>query len=337
MTHPCFSCEPAESRQPGLGYMTGMNTNLAFASQKPTDISDIIKQLESVIVGKGNQIQLALACLLAHGHLLIEDMPGVGKTTLAHAIAMTLGLPWKRVQFTSDLLPADIIGVSIFNQAQARFEFHQGPVFSSILLADEVNRAPPKVQSALLESMEERQISIDGNTYELPDPFFVIATLNPADRLGAFSLPESQLDRFLVGISLGYPPPEAERELLISGDRRESVEKLKALCDAETLKKWQHQSRSVFVADPILDYVQALLLETRNQKEVVLNGLSPRAGVNLLALSRAWALMQGRDMVLPEDVQSVFPALAGHRLCGSVSEGMILSINILESVPVGRI
>ncbi|MCB1755306.1 MAG: MoxR family ATPase [Gammaproteobacteria bacterium] len=310
---------------------------MALAGQHKHSIEAVLKQLDSVIIGKPEQIRLALACLLARGHLLIEDMPGVGKTTLAHTLAATLGLPWKRVQFTSDLLPADIIGVSIFNRAENRFEFHEGPVFSSVLLADEVNRAPPKAQSALLEAMEERQISVDGETHSLPDPFFVIATLNPADRLGAYSLPESQLDRFLVGIALGYPDPEAERELLSGGDRRDHIEHLQPLCDCRSLKNWQNEAKKIHVAEPLLDYVQALLLATRNDSNIILTGLSPRAGLNLLALARAWAWMQGREMVLPEDVQAVFPSVAGHRLTGSVREGAKIAQNILDVVPVSKV
>lgn len=316
--------------------MTGTNS-IAFTSQQNHSIDEVLKQLDSIIIGKPEQIRLAFACLLARGHLLIEDMPGVGKTTLAHTLAVTLGLPWKRVQFTSDLLPADIIGVSIFNRAENRFEFHEGPVFSSVLLADEVNRAPPKAQSALLEAMEERQISLDGETRALPDPFFVIATLNPADRLGAYSLPESQLDRFLVGIALGYPEPDAERELLSGGDRRDRIEYLQPLCDSSSLKKWQIQASNIHVAEPLLDYVQALLQATRNDSNIVLTGLSPRAGLNLLSLARAWALMQAREMVLPEDIQAVFASIAGHRLTGTVREGAKVAKNILELVPVSKL
>ena len=316
--------------------MTGNINNIALADRKRFSTEDVLHQLNKVIVGKSTQIRLALACLLARGHLLIEDMPGVGKTTLAHSLAATLGLPWKRVQFTSDLLPADIIGVSIFNNAENRFEFHQGPVFSSIMLADELNRAPPKAQSALLEAMEERQISVDGETHQLPDPFFVIATLNPADRLGAYTLPDSQLDRFLVGISLGYPSADAERQLLEGGDRRSHVDALQPLCDKQTLKHWQSEAASVHVSAAILDYVQALLLATRNTSQITLNGLSPRAGVNLLSLAKSWALLEQRELVLPEDIQAVFTAAAGHRLTGSVREGTKVANSILETVAVGK-
>ncbi len=317
--------------------MTGSKSNIALASESTFRIEDVLTQLDSVVVGKQQQIRLSLACLLARGHLLIEDMPGVGKTTLAHTMAITLGLPWNRIQFTSDLLPADITGVSVFNSSDNRFEFHPGPVFSSILLADELNRAPPKAQSALLEAMEERQISIDGETHQLPDPFFVIATINPADRLGAYSLPDSQLDRFLVGVSLGYPSVEAERELLAGGDRRNMINKLSPCCDTHSLKAWQVQASNVYVSDAILDYVQALLQATRNESHIILTGLSPRAGLNLIALSKAWAMLEGRDMVLPEDIQLVFPSLAGHRLTGSVRDGAKNAKNILEMVPVGKV
>ncbi len=314
--------------------MSATSSNIPFPASLPVD--DILQQLNTIIAGKSDQTRLALACMLSGGHLLIEDMPGVGKSTLAHALALTFDLPWKRVQFTSDLLPADIIGVSIFNQSKNRFEFHEGPVFSSILLADEVNRAPPKAQSALLEAMEERQISIDGETRKLPIPFFVVATLNPADRMGAYALPESQLDRFLVGISMGYPAPEAERELLTGGDRRQLLQNLKPLCTAATLLEFQQKAREVYASPAILDYVQALLASTRVQSNIGRSGLSPRAGLNLLSLAKTWALMKQRDMLLPEDVQAVFAATSGHRLTGTVREGAIAARDILDLVPVSQ-
>jgi len=317
--------------------MTGSNNTLALASESSYSLEGVLEQLDAVIIGKQPQIRLALACLLARGHLLIEDMPGVGKTTLAHTLAITLGLPWNRIQFTSDLLPADITGVSVFNNRDNTFEFHPGPVFSAILLADEINRAPPKAQSALLEAMEERQISVDGETHALPNPFFVIATLNPADRLGAYGLPESQLDRFLAGISLGYPSAEAERELLSGGDRRQMIAELTPRCDVTSLMQWQDAAANVHVSDAILDYVQALLQATRNDSHVILTGLSPRAGLSLVALSRAWALLEGRDMVLHEDVSVVFPALASHRLTGSVRDGAKSAHSILDLIPVGKV
>ena len=291
-------------------------------------LSDVIAQLERVLLGKQAQIKLATACLLARGHLLIEDIPGVGKTTLAHAMSATLGLEWKRVQFTSDLLPADVVGVSIYNSETQQFDFKPGPVFSSILLADEINRAPPKAQSALLEAMEENQVSVDGVTYPLNENFFVIATQNPSDQLGAFPLPESQLDRFLVGIEIGYPDAATERQLLESGDRRAATASMKPLTRAETLNQWSAQSQQLHIAAPVFDYIQALVLATRNAG----CGLSPRAGLNLVRLCRSFAFLSDRDHVLPEDVRAVFPALAGHRLTGRVGSGKLRALEILEQV-----
>lgn len=290
----------------------------------------VLEQLERVLLGKRAQLELAVACLLARGHLLIEDVPGVGKTTLAQALGKTLGLPWSRVQFTSDLLPADVLGVSIFNSQTHEFEFKPGPVFTSVLLADEINRAPPKAQSALLEAMEERQVSIDGITHELPEDFFVIATQNPTDQLGAYPLPESQLDRFLVGIEIGYPDASHERQLLEHGDRRATIAALAAVANPLQLKQWMQDSERVTVAPTILDYVQALLLETRESG----NGLSPRAGLNLVRLCRSFALLQGRTHVLPDDVRAVFPALAGHRLTGHVGSGHTAALEVLQRVPM---
>src|SRR5439155_2616904 len=281
-------------------------------------------ELGRVVVGKQTPLKLALACLLARGHLLIEDIPGVGKSTLAQALAGTLGINYARIQFTSDLLPADVLGVSIFDPAAHAFRFHLGPIFHSIVLADEINRAPPKTQSALLEAMEERQVSIDGETRPLPEPFFVIATQNPAEQIGAYPLPESQLDRFLMAIELGYPDPAAERELLVSGDRRRRIPEISPCADAATLSAWQREVDAVHVAPALLDYVQALLAASRGTSGAtprLQRGLSPRAGLLLVAASRAWALLAGRPMVLPEDVQAVFPAVAGHRLAGSARAG----------------
>jgi MoxR-like ATPase len=273
---------------------------------------------------------------LARGHLLIEDIPGVGKSTLAQALAATLGLQYARVQFTSDLLPADVLGVSIFDPSTHAFRFHSGPIFHSIVLADEINRAPPKTQSALLEAMEERQVSIDGNTRPLPDPFFVIATQNPAEQIGAYPLPESQLDRFLMTIELGYPEPAAERDLLLSGDRRVRIAELAPCADAATLIAWQREAAAVHVAPALLDYVQALLAASRGAAATTgaHRGLSPRAGLLLVAASRAWALLAGRPMVLPEDVQAVFPAIAGHRLAGSARAGGPQAKALLRAVPL---
>ncbi|HKE40484.1 MAG TPA: AAA family ATPase [Casimicrobiaceae bacterium] len=287
-------------------------------------LASVVGQLGRIVVGKQTPLKLALACLLARGHLLIEDIPGVGKSTLAQALAGTLGINYARIQFTSDLLPADVLGVSIFDPAAHAFRFHSGPIFHSIVLADEINRAPPKTQSALLEAMEERQVSVDGETRPLPEPFFVIATQNPAEQIGAYPLPESQLDRFLMAIELGYPDPAAERELLVSGDRRQRIPELAPSADAATLSAWQREAAAVHVAPALLDYVQALLAASRGTSGAtprLQRGLSPRAGLLLVAASRAWALLAGRPMVLPEDVQAVFPAVAAHRLAGSARAG----------------
>jgi MoxR-like ATPase len=270
-------------------------------------------QIGSIVVGKQSQIRLALTCVLARGHLLVEDLPGVGKTTLSQALAITLGLDFKRVQFTNDLLPADIVGVSIFNRVTSQFEFKDGPVFCQFLLADEVNRASPKTQSALLEAMEERQVSVDGTPRPLPDPFFVIATQNPQDQVGTFPLPESQLDRFLMCIELGYPDPQSERALLKGEDRRLMLQNLKPVMTPKELRDLQNIVREVRCADPLLDYVQNLLTYTR-RSPMLAEGLSPRAGLGLLQAARAWALLDGRNHVLPDDVQAVFLPVAGHRL-----------------------
>jgi MoxR-like ATPase len=269
--------------------------------------------LESVILGKPRQIRLCLACLIARGHLLIEDVPGVGKTTLAHALAHVLGLAWQRVQFTSDLLPADIIGVSVFDRASQQFHFRNGPIFTQLLLADEVNRASPRTQSALLEAMEERQVSVDLVTHRLPEPFFVVATQNPHEQLGTFPLPESQLDRFLMRVALGYPDAQHERELLRSGERRELLAELAPVLDAAAVVRIQQEVRAVHVADALLEYVQLLLRYTRERASVKL-GLSPRAGQGLIRAAQAWAYLDARAAVLPEDVQAVMPAVVAHRL-----------------------
>ena len=270
-------------------------------------------QIGQVVVGKQLQIRLAITCILARGHLLVEDLPGVGKTTLSHALAATLGLQFKRVQFTNDLLPADITGVSIFNRTTNQFEFKDGPIFCQMLLADEVNRASPKSQSALLEAMEERQVSVDGIPRPLPNPFFVIATQNPQDQVGTFPLPESQLDRFLMCIELGYPDPQSERALLKGEDRRTLIQTLKPVMDENDLLKLQGLVRQVRCADPLLDYVQKLLTHSR-RSPFLAEGLSPRAGLALLQAAKAWALLDGRNHVLPDDVQAVFLPVAGHRL-----------------------
>jgi MoxR-like ATPase len=276
-------------------------------------IQAVAAQVGSVVVGKQPQIRLALACLLARGHLLIEDLPGVGKTTLAHALAISLGLAFKRVQFTNDLLPADIVGVSVYERDNNRFVFHPGPVFSQVLLADEINRASPKTQSALLEAMEERQVSVEGEARRLPEPHFVIATQNPQDQIGTFPLPESQLDRFLMCIELGYPDPKSERALLEGQDRRDLLAGLRPRMSPQELVEAQQSLRQIRTAPPLLDYVQNLLTQSR-RTALFAEGLSPRAGLALLQAARAWAMLDGRNHVLPDDVQAVLTAVAGHRL-----------------------
>jgi MoxR-like ATPase len=269
--------------------------------------------LETIILGKQQQISLALACLLARGHLLIEDLPGLGKTMLAQALSRVLGLSFSRIQFTSDLLPADIIGVSVFRQDSGQFEFQPGPVFSQLVLADEVNRATPKAQSALLEAMEEYQVSVDGNTRELPTPFFVVATQNPGDQIGTFPLPESQLDRFLMRVEIGYPNAESERELLAGEDRREMLKEIEAVANPELLTGLQRAARQVPVTDALIAYVQALVTHTRESADIEI-GLSPRGAQALVAAARAHAFVESHSGVYPDDVQAVFTAVAGHRL-----------------------
>ena len=301
---------------------------------KPAHILDaVINRIGQIVLGKEHQARLALACLLARGHLLIEDLPGVGKTTLAHVLAKVLGLQFKRIQFTADLLPADILGVSIYQPENKLFVFHPGPLFAQLVLADEINRATPKTQSALLEAMEERQVTADGVTHKLPEPFFVIATQNPHHLIGTFPLPESQLDRFLMRIEMGYPDRAAERALLKGRDRRELVESLQPVISADKLARLQQLATRVHVADPLLDYVQNLLDATRRAGEFA-EGLSPRAGISLLAAARAWALLAGRDMVLPEDVQTVAPSVIAHRLRPASSGRAVSVTRLLESVPI---
>jgi MoxR-like ATPase len=293
--------------------------------------------LETVILGKPRQVRLCLACLLARGHLLIEDVPGVGKTTLAHALAHLLGLAWQRVQFTSDLLPADIIGVSVFDRSRQLFEFRKGPIFTQLLLADEVNRASPRTQSALLEAMEERQVSADLTTYPLPEPFFVVATQNPHDEVGTFALPESQLDRFLMRVTLGYPDAAHERELLKSGARRELLLMMTPAVSSATLLRIQAAVRGVHTADALLDYTLALIAQTRARADLKL-GLSPRAGQGLIRAAQAWAYLENRTAVMPEDVQAVLPAVIAHRLerreGAQVRTARTLTDEILKSVPL---
>ncbi len=271
------------------------------------------KSLGSIILGKDREIALALACLLAKGHLLIEDLPGLGKTMLAQALARVLGLSYQRIQFTSDLLPADIVGVSIFRQASGEFEFQRGPVFAQLVLADEVNRATPKAQSALLEAMEEQQVSVDGQTHALPQPFFVVATQNPSDQIGTFPLPESQLDRFLMRIELGYPNEENERALLTGTDRRQLLAAIQPTLNPGLLAELQQRAQGVHVSEPLLDYIQALVRYTRESPEIEI-GLSPRGSLALTAAARAHAFIHHHSGVFPDDLQAVFPAVAGHRL-----------------------
>ena len=285
-------------------------------SSDPTTLELVetaVAGLNGIILGKETQIRLCLACLLARGHLLIEDIPGVGKTTLAHALARTLGLTYQRIQFTSDLLPADIIGVSIFEQESGQFRFHRGPVFSQLVLADEVNRATPKAQSALLEAMEEQQVTADGQTYPLTEPFFVIATQNPFYQIGTFPLPESQLDRFLMRIEIGYPEPALERLLLLGRDRRDLLADLAPALTPQQLLRLQGDVPGVHASEALLDYVQAVARYTRQAAEFEA-GLSPRAVIALLRAAQAWAMMHSHPGVLPEDVQAVLPSVVGHRL-----------------------
>ncbi|MCX7278030.1 MAG: MoxR family ATPase [Burkholderiales bacterium] len=296
----------------------------------------LLSQLNTVIVGKPAQVQDCVACLLAGGHLLIEDVPGVGKTTLAHALARTFGLQFSRVQFTSDLMPSDLSGVSIYERGKEAFVFHPGPLFAQILLADEINRASPKTQSALLEAMEEKQVTVEGATRPLPSPFFVIATQNPMDQLGTFALPESQLDRFLMRISLGYPDRQAERELLAGQDRRELVEHLPALLNAAELQALQQQVLQVHTAAPLLDYVQDLVAATRSGRWF-LQGLSPRAGIAVVRAAKAQALLSGRDYVAPDDVRAILAQTVAHRLVpvGDAGRGAVAQVQaMLDATPL---
>ncbi|HCA26750.1 MAG TPA: AAA family ATPase [Betaproteobacteria bacterium] len=299
-------------------------------------IDRVVGRAAEVVLGKERQLRLALACLLARGHLLIEDLPGVGKTTLAHVMAHVLGLQFHRIQFTSDLLPADIIGVSVFDRQSSAFKFHPGPVFAQVILADEINRATPKTQSALLEAMEERQVTAEGETRPLPAPFFVIATQNPAYQIGTFPLPESQLDRFLMRIALGYPGHRAERALLQGEDRRRLIERLEPCLDMAQLQALQQAVERVHVSDALLDYVQALVAFTR-ESPTFRTGLSPRAALSLLRCARAWALMAGREFVAPEDIQAVLPEIAVHRLHPAARTGALTADEIaaqLLAVPI---
>jgi MoxR-like ATPase len=296
-------------------------------------------QIGTIIVGKTLQIRQSLTCLLAGGHLLIEDAPGVGKTTLAHAIAVSMGLPFRRIQFTSDLLPSDVIGVSVYDRTSGQFVFHPGPIFTEVLLADEINRASPKTQSALLEAMEENQVSVDGLSRPLPQPFFVIATQNPLHQVGTFPLPESQLDRFLMCISLGYPDRAAERSLLAGDARRDMLKALQPVARPADLLAAQAEVKKIYVSAALLDYVQSLIAHTRASGKYA-EGLSPRGGIAVLAAARAWAWLDGREHVIPEDLQNILPCVAGHRLhatsreSGRALHGKELVTQLISAVPV---
>jgi len=300
--------------------------------------STALAVIDSVILGKSAQTRLCLACLLARGHLLIEDIPGVGKTILAQTLARALGLSYQRIQFTSDLLPADIIGVSVFERDKAEFRFHPGPIFAQVILADEVNRATPKAQSALLEAMEEHQVTADGTTRKLPEPFFVIATQNPAHQIGTFPLPESQLDRFLMRVELGYPDEAAERDLLEGRDRREMLDEVQPVLTPDDLQAMQQAVGGVHVSDALLDYAQALVRFSRQCPEFEA-GLSPRAALAMVRAARAWALLSGHPAVQPEDLQAVLPGVVSHRLrptdnTGGPQTPTEISRHLLESVPI---
>jgi len=302
-------------------------------TSRPDRLAALLAAANEIVLGKERQMRLALACLLARGHLLIEDQPGVGKTTLALTLARLLGLDFQRIQFTSDMLPADILGVSVFDRESGEFVFHPGPIFAQLVLADEINRATPKAQSALLEAMEERQVTVEGATRPLPQPFFVIATQNPAHQIGTFPLPESQLDRFLMRISLGYPDRAAERALLEGRDRRALLSELTPLLTPQALLVEQQRAASVRVAPALLDYLQALIAHTRHAPG---SGLSPRAALGLIAAARAWALLDGRDYALPEDVQAVLPAVVAHRLTrsGATNDADEIGRALIEATPL---
>ncbi len=298
------------------------------------NLEDCLQTLSSLILGKETQLKLAICCLLARGHLLIEDLPGMGKTTLAHGIAKVFALDYNRVQFTSDLLPADLLGANVFDARDSSFRFHRGPVFCQVLLADELNRASPKSQSALLEVMEERQVSLDGTRYPLPEPFLVIGTQNPQSQSGTFALPESQLDRFLMKLSLGYPDPAAERQLLQGNSGRAMLDELKASMTAEQLQEAQAMVPKVRVTAQLLDYVQRLIARTRDGQECS-TGISPRAALALLNCAKSWAMLHGREHVLPEDIQAVFAPVCAHRLVGNEeTDGELLARKILAAVEV---
>ncbi len=311
------------------------------ATGKATILTDALRasleqaqaQVNALVLGKAQAVRLAFVALLSDGHLLIEDLPGLGKTTLAHALAATLGLEFQRVQFTSDLLPADVVGVSVFDAQTRQFQFHPGPVFAQVLLADEINRAPPRTQSALLEAMAEHQVTVDGRTHALPAPFFVIATQNPVDLSGTYPLPDSQLDRFLLRLHLGYPDESAERDLLAGADRRHLIAQTRPLLSVEDVLAIRRAVDAVYAGDALIHYVQSLLARSRRHPGVRV-GLSPRAGLALLRAARAHALLLGRAHVVPEDVQALFPAVASHRLVADNGESADLAKAILYAVAV---
>ncbi|HEY7883542.1 MAG TPA: MoxR family ATPase [Cellvibrionaceae bacterium] len=300
------------------------------------NVAQLVAEIGKVLLGKEHEVKLALSCLLADGHLLIEDLPGMGKTTLAHALAKVAGLSYQRVQFTSDMLPADIIGISIFDASKSTFSFHPGPVFAQVLLADEINRTTPKTQSALLEAMEEGQVTVDGETRKLPDPFFVIATQNPQSQMGTFALPESQLDRFLMRISLGYPNPEAERLLFSGGDPREHIRHLKCCLPVAQLIELKQSVSAIKASDSLIDYLQKLVHATRTHTDFA-HGLSPRGAMGLLRAAKAWAYIHNRDYVIPDDIQAVLPPVVTHRLINASAASQSphrLITQLLESVDV---
>ena len=299
-------------------------------------LQQLLDQLNTVIVGKPAQVADCVACLLAGGHLLIEDVPGVGKTTLAHALSRSFGLQFSRVQFTADLMPSDLVGISIYERGREGFVFHPGPVFAQVLLADEINRASPKTQSALLEAMEEKQVTVEGSTRPLPNPFFVIATQNPQDQLGTYALPESQLDRFHMRLSLGYPDRLAERELLRGGDRRDMVEQLAPVLTPAELARLQQAVLDVHTAEPVLDYLQDLVAATRSGRWFA-QGLSPRAALAVMRAAKAQAFLSGRDYVAPDDISAILPQTAAHRLVpvSDAGRGSVEQVRaMIEAVPL---
>ena len=316
--------------------MTTANPAQASNQELRRALGAAIKQVNAVLLGKPREVHLAFTCLLAGGHLLIEDLPGVGKTTLAHALAATLDLSYQRVQFTSDLLPSDIIGVSIYQRESEQFQFHPGPLFTQLLLADEINRATPKTQSALLEAMAEDQVTVDGNTRHLEAPFFVVATQNPVDLAGTWPLPDSQLDRFMLRMSLGYPDAAAEHAMLLGPDRRRILEELKPCLSPAQIISLRRECAGILASPALIDYLQSLLAASRQHPEIRI-GLSPRAGLAVLAAARAHALLADRAFVLPEDVQAVFPFVAAHRLtpaAGSRGDRELLANKLLEATPL---